>query len=461
MYGPPGHQPGQLSYQTAGNQPVAGADGETTVVIEILAAVAAEQFIEEHRSGNRTSRKLAERSVDKTLRDVRKRRDLAVMDATALFDGSQLRPEEFRIQKDYLKELARKADPSWLKALRKAAANIRAFHQRQMEKSWKTGSGDCFLGQIIRPLHAVGVYVPGGKAAYPSTLLMNVIPAQIAGVKRIVVVSPPASFESHPALAAACLEMDVTEVYRVGGAQAIAALAYGTETIPQVDKIVGPGNIFVALAKRKVFGQVDIDMIAGPTEVVVIADDDAPPAYVAADMLAQAEHDEQAVAVCITMSEVLARQVVRQLRQQVRKLARRQTVNRALEEQGAILLAESPEQTISWANQLAPEHLQLMVRGEKPYLEGIVNAGAIFIGIHTPEPVGDYWAGPNHVLPTGGTARYSSPLGVYDFLKRTGVIKYSRRQLKAASPYIQQLALAEGLQAHARAVAVRFEKGTP
>ncbi|HEY3131141.1 MAG TPA: histidinol dehydrogenase [Acidobacteriota bacterium] len=428
-------------------------------MIGILTGPAAESYISKLRSGNGASRKLAERTVDKILRDVRKRRDLAVIDATARFDSCHLRPEEFRIQEDYLKRLARKADPQWLKALRRAIGNIRAFHERQKERGWRTGARDCFQGQIIRPLHAVGVYVPGGKAAYPSTLLMNAIPAQIAGVERIAVVSPPASFESHPVLAAACVEMKLTEVYRLGGAQAVAALAFGTETVPRVDKIVGPGNIFVALAKQKVFGQVDIDMIAGPTEVAVIADEDASPAYVAADMLAQAEHDEQAVAVCITTCEQLARKVVRQLQQQTQHVTRRQIARRALEERGALLLAESRDQTIAWANLLAPEHLELLVRDEKPYLESIVNAGAVLIGSFTPEPVGDYWAGPNHVLPTNGTARYSSPLGVYDFIKRTSVIKYSRERLKAAGPYIQRLAMAEGLQAHARAVAIRFEKG--
>ena len=427
-------------------------------MIGLLAGPAAEAYIAGLRLRNGASRKAAERSVEKTLRDVRKRRDLAVMDATARFDGCHLRPEEFRIPEDYLKKLARKADAQWMKALRRSAANIRAFHQRQVEKSWKTGRRDCFQGQIVRALHAVGVYVPGGKAAYPSTLLMTVIPAQIAGVGRVAVVSPPASFESHPALAATCVELGVREVYRVGGAQAIAALAYGTQTIPRVDKIVGPGNMFVALAKQKVFGCVDIDMIAGPTEVVVIAEEGTPASYVAADMLAQAEHDEEAVSVCITTSEPLARSVIRQLQEQAQHLTRRQIVRRALDEHGALLLAESPQQAIDWANELAPEHLQLMVDDEEPYLSRITNAGAVFVGRYTPEPVGDYWAGPSHVLPTGGTARYSSPLGVYDFLKRTSVIKYSRDALKSASPHIQRLAMAEGLQAHARAVAVRFEK---
>ncbi|MBI4456164.1 MAG: histidinol dehydrogenase [Acidobacteria bacterium] len=423
-----------------------------------MAGSAAEQFVGEFRSSVGASQKLAAKTVDKILRDVRKRGDLAVMDATARFDSCHLRPEEFRIPEDYLRRLAKQAEVQWLKALRKAIGNVRAFHERQVEKSWKTGPRDCFQGQLVRALHAVGVYVPGGKAAYPSTLLMNVIPAQIAGVKRIAAVSPPASFESHPVLAAACMELKVTEVYRVGGAQAIAALAFGTESIARVDKIVGPGNTFVALAKQKVFGCVDIDMIAGPTEVVVIAHEDVPPGYVAADMLAQAEHDEEAVAICITTSEVLARKVVRQVQQQCQRLTRRQIVQRALEEKGAILLAETRDQAIAWTNQLAPEHLQLMVDDEKPYLAGIVNAGAIFIGRFTPEAVGDYWAGPNHVLPTSGTARYSSPLGVYDFIKRTSIIKYSRNELKAAGPYVEKLALAEGLQAHARAVAIRFEK---
>lgn len=427
-------------------------------MIGILTGPAAETFMQELREGNGASRKLAERSVDRILRDVRKRRDLAVMDATAQFDKCQLRAEEFRITEDYLLKLARKADPQWLKSLRKAAGNVRAFHERQVQKSWKMSGRDGFVGQIIRPLESVGVYVPGGKAAYPSTLLMNVIPAQIAGVKRIAVVSPPASFESHPALAAACLELKVSEVYRVGGAQAIGALAFGTEAIPRVDKIVGPGNIFVALAKQKVYGCVGVEMIAGPTEVVVIAEEGTPAAYIAADMLAQAEHDEAAVAVCITTSETLARQVVQQLQLQTRLLSRRQIVRRALEEQGAILLAESQDQCIAWANRLAPEHLQLMVQDEKRYLEGIVHAGAVFIGNFTPEPVGDYWAGPNHVLPTSGTARYTSPLGVYDFIKRTSVIKYSRSELKRAHPHIERLARAEGLEGHARAVAIRFER---
>lgn len=427
-------------------------------MVGILTGPAAEAFIEDFRSGDAVGRKLADRSVEKILRDVRKRRNLAVMDATAQFDNCRLHPEEFRIPEGYLRKLAKKADPEWLRALRKAIGNIRAFHERQAEKSWRTGERDSFQGQLVRPLHAVGVYVPGGKAAYPSTLLMNVIPAQIAGVPRIAVVSPPASFESHPVLAAACLELKVAEIYRIGGAQAIAALAYGTETIPRVDKIVGPGNLFVALAKQKVFGVVDIDMIAGPTEVVVIADGDAPAGFVAADMLAQAEHDEQAIAICITTSEPLARQVIRQLQQQAQRLTRRQIVRRALEEKGAILLSESQDQTIAWVNKLAPEHVQLMVDGEKPFVEQIVNAGAIFVGAFTPEAVGDYWAGPNHVLPTSGTARYSSPLGVYDFIKRTGIIRYSRDRLKAAAPSIERLAMAEGLQAHARAVAVRFEK---
>jgi histidinol dehydrogenase len=426
-------------------------------VIGILTGPAAETYLEAFRTGNGARRKLAERSVEKILRDVKKRRDLAVVDATARFDSCNLRPEEFRIQDDYLKKLARKADPQWLKALRSAIRNIRKFHETQVERSWKKGTGESFLGQVIRPLHSVGVYVPGGKAAYPSTLLMNVIPAQIAGVRRIAVVSPPASFESHPLLAAACMELKLVEIYRIGGAQAIAALAYGTETIPAVDKIVGPGNTFVALAKQKVFGCVGIDMIAGPTEVVIIAEHQARASYVAADMLAQAEHDEQALAVCITTSEDLARQVVRQLQQQVQYLTRRQIVRRSLDERGAVLLAESREQAVSWTNRLAPEHLELMVRDESYYLKEITNAGAIFVGEYSPEPVGDYWAGPNHVLPTSGAARYASPLGVYDFVKRTSLIKYSRRQLRAAGPHIQKLAMAEGLQAHARAIAVRLE----
>jgi len=430
-------------------------------VIGILTGPAAESYLERFRTGNGARRRLAESSVEKILRDVKKRKDLAVVDATGRFDSCSLRPEEFRIQEDYLRKLARKADPQWLKALRKAIRNIRVFHENQIEKSWTKGTRDSFLGQVIRPLHSVGVYVPGGKAAYPSTLLMNVIPAQIAGVHRIAVVSPPASFESHPLLAAACMELKLVEVYRIGGAQAIAALAYGTETVAAVDKIVGPGNIFVALAKQKVFGSVDIDMIAGPTEVVVIADARANPAYVAADMLAQAEHDEQAVAVCITTSEELARQVLRELHQQIQHLTRRQIVRRSLEERGAVLLAESREQEVAWANRLAPEHVELMVRDDAPYLKEITNAGAIFIGEFSPEPVGDYWAGPNHVLPTSGAARYASPLGVYDFVKRTSVIKYSRRQLRAAGPYIEKLAMAEGLQAHARAIGIRLESREP
>jgi histidinol dehydrogenase len=369
---------------------------------------------------------------------------------------------ELRVTDDEIQAAYAHVDAAFVAALRQAAANIRSFHAKQKRTSWMDLQADgSLLGQIIRPLQRVGLYVPGGKAAYPSSVLMNAIPAQVAGVPEIVMVTPPATAGEEgidPHILVAAAEAGVREIYRVGGAQAVAALAYGTESIPPVDKIVGPGNIYVALAKRYVFGIVDIDSIAGPSEIAVIADDTADPAYVAADLLSQAEHDEMASAILITPSEQLALQVQTEVERQLALLPRKEIAAKSIQDNGAILLVEDISEAISIVNRLAPEHLELLVAEPFTYLPRIENAGAIFLGPYSSEPVGDYFAGPNHVLPTNGTARFSSPLSVDDFIKKSSVIHYSKEALFANGEQIMTLARHEGLEAHARAIQVRLEK---
>lgn len=350
----------------------------------------------------------------------------------------------------------------FIAALRQAAANICSFHEKQRRQSWMDLQPDgSLLGQIVRPLKRVGVYVPGGKAAYPSSVLMNVIPAQVAGVPEIVMVTPPATAGEagiNPYILVAAAELGVTEIYRVGGAQAVAALAYGTESIAPVDKIVGPGNIYVALAKRYVYGAVDIDSIAGPSEIVVLADDTAEPEYIAADLLSQAEHDELASAILVTTSEALAERVKGEVARQLATLPKKDIAEASINDNGAILLAESIDEAIDAINRLAPEHLELMLADPMSYLGRIENAGAVFLGRYSSEPVGDYFAGPNHVLPTNGTARFSSPLNVDDYIKKTSMIYYSKEALLANGEQIMTMARHEGLEAHARAVEVRLRK---
>jgi histidinol dehydrogenase len=402
-----------------------------------------------------------EGTVRAILRDVKKKGDGALFTYTAKFDGVRLTPETLAVsQSEMVAALAVLPKPE-RRALQTAARRITAFHRKQRQHSWSYRDHlDASLGQRVTPLERVGVYVPGGKAAYPSSVLMNIIPAKVAGVKDVVVVSPPSPQGDQLAILAAARLAGADRFFRIGGAQAVAALAYGTQTVPRVDKIVGPGNIFVATAKRLVFGQVDIDMVAGPSEVLVIADDSASPAYVAADLLSQAEHDELAAPLCLTTSQRFASAVVAALTEQLRSLKRRKIATASLRRYGAVILAQNRQEIVELANVIAPEHLELAVKNPRSWLKDIRHTGAIFLGHLSTEPFGDYLAGPNHVLPTGGTARFSSPLGVYDFLKRTSVIQASARVLRTLGPQIVRLAEMEGLEAHARAVQYRLHGGT-
>ncbi len=402
-------------------------------------------------------------AVAEIVEAVRRKGDAALLLYTAAHDGVGLTADRLRVGADEIQAAYERVEPDFLTALRQAAANIRAFHEKQKRGSWMDVAPDgTMLGMMIRPLRRVGLYVPGGKAAYPSSVLMNAIPAQVAGVPEIAMVTPPATGGREgidPYILVAAAEAGVTEIYRVGGAQAVAALAYGTASIPAVDKICGPGNIYVALAKRAVYGTVAIDSIAGPSEIAVLADDSADPRYVAADMLSQAEHDEMASAVLVTTSERLARAVEAELGRQAAALPRREIAEKSLAQYGAILTVDSLEEGVSVINRLAPEHLEVMVEDPLAWLGRIETAGAIFLGPYSSEPVGDYFAGPNHILPTNGTARFSSPLNVDDFLKKSSLIRYSKEALLRDAAGIATLARHEGLEGHARAVEIRLEGG--
>ena len=388
--------------------------------------------------------------------DVRARGDRALIDYAARFEGVDLKTSELRTSEQQLRQFAEAVDERVVTALREAIRNVKLFHEAQVEKSWTIAPVDGVqLGQRITPLERVGVYIPGGTAAYPSSVVMNVVPAQVAGVEQIVVATPPRTLSENPAVSAALLELNVTEVYAIGGAQAIAALAFGTETIPRVDKITGPGNKYVAAAKKLVFGAVGIDAIAGPTEVVIIADETARPDFVAADLLAQAEHGEDASAMLITNSESLARNVAGEVKQQLESLPRREIVEASLKDYGAIVLVETLDEACSIVNELAPEHVEIVTSDDEALAAQIRHAGAIFVGPYTPEAVGDYLAGPNHVLPTVKTARFSSALGVYDFVKRTSVLRYSEEAFASVAESVAVLAESEGLSGHARSALVR------
>ncbi|HEY8460923.1 MAG TPA: histidinol dehydrogenase [Blastocatellia bacterium] len=390
--------------------------------------------------------------------EIRERGDAALIEFTERFDGVRLSPETLRIDRQTIEELAAQVDDDLIAAMREAIANIRHYHERQLTRDWEIErENGVRLGQRVRPLEIVGLYVPGGSAAYPSTVMMNAVPAQVAGVERIVVVTPPAQFKRNPVIAATLKELNLFEVYAVGGAQAVAALAYGTETIPRVDKVVGPGNQYVAAAKKLVYGAVDIDSIAGPSEIVVIADDTARADFVAADLLSQAEHSEDAAAILITPSEKLAEAARDEIVKQARTLSRRAIVERSLADFGALIVVESLDAACALANRIAPEHVEVITEDDEATAAKIKHAGAIFVGAYSPEPVGDYFAGSNHVLPTGGAARFSSALGVYDFLKRTSVVRYTREELARSAPSIERLALAEGFEAHARSATIRYE----
>lgn len=394
--------------------------------------------------------------------DVKAEGDAALLRYTEQHDRVKLVAAELRVTPQEIEAAYDEVDAEFLTAIREAAVNIRTFHEKQMRNSWMDLQPDgTMLGQLMRPLKRVGVYVPGGKAAYPSSVLMNVIPAQVAGVPEIVMVTPPATGGTEgidPYILVAAAEAGVQEMYRVGGAQAIAALAYGTETIAPVDKICGPGNIYVALAKRAVFGAVDIDSIAGPSEIVVLADERADAAYIAADLLSQAEHDEMASAILVTPSARLAEAVAAEVERQLATLPREAIARSSIDSYGAALLVDSLEAGIDVVNQLAPEHLEIMTEEPMKWLGYIQNAGAIFLGPYSSEPVGDYFAGPNHIIPTNGTARFSSPVNVDDFLKKSSLIYYSKEALLANGGKIMTLARHEGLEGHARAVELRLEK---
>jgi histidinol dehydrogenase len=394
-------------------------------------------------------------SVRQIIADVRKRGDRALLKYTRQFDKIKLTARQLRVQRQTLRAAAGRADAGLLRDLEKAIFNIHAYHSRQVQESWEFAKKGVVLGQRVLPLDSVGVYIPGGSAAYPSSVLMNIIPAKIAGVRRIVAVTPPGTFQRHPVIAAALHELNATEVYLVGGVQAIAALAYGTDTIPRVDKIVGPGNAFVTAAKREVFGQVDVDMIAGPSEIVVLASSESNPRFIAADMLSQAEHDESACSICFTDSLAHAMLVERELELQLETLSRKEIARRSLENFGAIVIMDSIFQAAEWINEIAPEHLEIFSSIPRSIINSIRNAGAIFYGDYSPEAVGDYFAGSNHVLPTGGTARFFSPLGVYHFQRRTAIIRYTKEELARTWKSIDALARSEGLDAHAESVCIR------
>ncbi|NPA41086.1 MAG: histidinol dehydrogenase [Aquificae bacterium] len=395
-----------------------------------------------------------EESVKEIIRNVRERGDEALIEYTKRFDGLDLTPETLELPYEVLEKAYEEVEDKVKEALEIAEERIRLFHEKQLESSFFKEERGIILGQKVQPLEKVGVYVPGGKAAYPSTVLMNVVPAVVAGVEEIVMVSPK---PNKYTLAAAYIA-GVSRVFQIGGAQAVAALAYGTDTVPKVDKIVGPGNIYVALAKKLLFGVVDIDMIAGPSEILIIADEEANPAWIAADLLSQAEHDELAASILLTPSETLVLRVKDALDKMLQALSRKEIAQKSLERFGTIFITEDLNHACEVANFIAPEHLEIMTQDPWSLLPSIKHAGAIFLGDYTTEPLGDYVLGPNHTLPTGGTARFFSPLGVYDFLKRSSVLYVSREGFNHVAEFAHTIAVAEGLDAHANAVKVRTKE---
>ena len=400
-----------------------------------------------------------ENIVNDIIDNVRKNGDKAVFEYTLKFDKSELNASNIRVTEDEIKEAHKELDPKFVEVMKKSAENIRVFHEKQKRNSWiDTREDGSILGQRILPIEISGVYVPGGKAAYPSSVLMNVVPAKVAGVERIVMCTPPGKDgKVNPGTLVAADIAGVTEVYKVGGAQAIAAMAFGTESIPKVDKITGPGNIFVALAKKACFGHVSIDSIAGPSEILVVADETANARYVAADLLSQAEHDELASAILVTTSEKLANDVSAEIEGFLKELSRTDIIKKSLDNYGYIFIADDMDAAVDAANAIASEHLEIITKDPYEVMTKIKNAGAIFLGAYSSEPLGDYFAGPNHILPTNRTARFFSPLNVDDFMKKTSIISYSRDALCKVHEDIELFAKEEGLTAHANSIAVRFE----
>ena len=400
-----------------------------------------------------------ESRVNDIIQNVREKRDEAIFEYTLKFDGATIDQDNIRVTEEVIKEAYEQVDPKLLDVIRKALVNIRDYHTKQKQYSWfDSDESGIILGQKVTPLKTVGVYVPGGKAVYPSSVLMNVIPAKVAGVSNIIMTTPCGKDgKVYPSTLVAAKEAGVDAIYKVGGAQAIAALAFGTESIPKVDKIVGPGNIYVALAKKAVFGYVSIDSIAGPSEIMVLADETANPRFVAADLLSQAEHDEMASAILVTTSETLAEQVSVEVDKFVEVLSRKEIIRKSLDNYGYILVADTMQDAIDTVNEIASEHLELVTKNPFETMTKIRNAGAIFIGEYSSEPLGDYFAGPNHVLPTNGTAKFFSPLSVDDFIKKSSIISYSREALEPVYKDIVQFAECEKLTAHANSIRVRFE----
>lgn len=417
----------------------------------------AREYVKLLKERNREAGLKVENAVAEILDTVRRDGDSAVRMYADRFDGGA--PESLELPRDQVEALAEKADPLFVESLKKAAANIRDFHERQKQQSWLTTREDgVLMGQRIRGLSRVGLYVPGGTAAYPSSVLMNAIPAKIAGVGELIMATPVKGGKANPDIMAAALVAGVDRVLQVGGAHAVAALAYGTESIPKVYKIVGPGNIYVATAKKQLYGTVDIDMVAGPSEILVLADETANPRYLAADLMSQAEHDPMASAILLTTSEAIARETAAELERQVQTLSRKDIILESLSNFGAILVCSTMDEAVGFANELAPEHLEVCVRDPMEYIGRLDNAGSVFLGNYSPEPLGDYFAGPNHVLPTSGTARFFSPLSVDSFVKKSSFIYYTRSALLPQADDIIRLAQAEGLTAHANSIQVRKEE---
>ena len=399
-----------------------------------------------------------ESSVNEIINNVRENRDKAIFDYTKKFDKADIDASNIRVTKEEIQEAYDKVDEKLLAVIRKSLVNIKKYHEKQLQNSWFTSEDGIILGQKVTALEKAGVYVPGGKAVYPSSVLMNVLPAKVAGVDKIVMCTPPgADGKVYPSTLVAANEAGVDEIYKVGGAQAIAAMAFGTESVPKVDKIVGPGNIFVALAKKAVFGYVSIDSIAGPSEILVLADETANPRYVAADLLSQAEHDEMASAILITTSKELAEKVSDEVEGFVKVLSRKEIIQKSLDNYGYILVADNMDDAIDAVNEIASEHMEIVTKDPFTVMTRIRNAGAIFIGEYSSEPLGDYFAGPNHVLPTNGTAKFFSALSVDDFIKKSSIISFSREALEKVHTDIEQFAQCEQLTAHANSIKVRFE----
>lgn len=396
--------------------------------------------------------------VNAIIEEVRKNRDQAIFSYTKQFDGADINADNILVTEEEIQEAYEQVDETLLSVIRKSLVNIKKYHEKQMQNSWFTSEDGIILGQKVTALATVGVYVPGGKAVYPSSVLMNVLPAKVAGVDRIVMCTPPGKDgKVYASTLVAAKEAGVDEIYKVGGAQAIAAMAFGTESVPKVDKIVGPGNIYVALAKKAVFGYVSIDSIAGPSEILVLADDTANPRYVAADLLSQAEHDEMASAILITTSSKLAEEVSKEVDGFVEVLSRKEIIQKSLDNYGYILVADTMDEAITTVNKIASEHMEIVTADPFHVMTKIRNAGAIFIGEYSSEPLGDYFAGPNHVLPTNGTAKFFSALSVDDFIKKSSIISYSREALEKVHTDIEQFAECEKLTAHANSIRVRFE----